>query len=64
MSQSDHLPQPATEASRAVWARVMNREVRERWPQRSPAGSSTYRLWAERVDPAGLQWKEANDERR
>jgi len=33
MSQSDHLPQPATEASRAVWARVMNREVRERWPQ-------------------------------
>ena len=33
MWRDDHLPQPATEASRAVWARAMNREVRERWPQ-------------------------------
>lgn len=66
MTQSDHLPQPATEASRAVWARVMNREVRERWPQRRlvVVRASAYRLWVERVDPAGLQWEEVNDERR
>lgn len=31
MWRDDHLPQPATEASRAVWAGAMNREVRERW---------------------------------
>ncbi len=37
MNQSDHLPQPATETSRAVWAGVMNRGVRERWEREANA---------------------------